>query len=267
MRSIKSAAIIAATYILPGSAFSQNTTPQPQFEVARVGQSKPGNGRSGQERIVTGPASLTGTGVGLRQLILEAYDMPYSRIFGGPPWLDSEIYNVEAKAAHAVSRDQLHLMLRALLADRFKLALHRETREMRVYTLTVAKNGPNLHDVKAGDETSDGRTGGPSGPGVEQFRCDLPQFAARLALRLNTPMPADPSTPVRSTGVPIPVIDKTGLTGTYDIRIEIKLDPGADPFITWQRALQDQLGLKLESQKAAVEVLVIDHVEKVPSEN
>jgi uncharacterized protein (TIGR03435 family) len=77
----------------------------------------------------------------------------------------------------------------------------------------------------------------------------------------------DPTVPVRSTGVPPPVLNKTGIQGVFDISVELKLDSGADTFIAWQRALQDQLGLKLESQKGPVEVLVIDHAEKLPAEN
>jgi uncharacterized protein (TIGR03435 family) len=81
------------------------------------------------------------------------------------------------------------------------------------------------------------------------------------------PMVEDPATPVRSAGVPPPVLDKTGIQGVFDIRVEIRLDPGADTFTIWQRALEEQLGLKLAAQKAPVEVLVIDHAEKVPTGN
>jgi uncharacterized protein (TIGR03435 family) len=236
---------------------------QPQFEVAQVKPSEPAPGRA-WERITTNPGRLTASGVTLKQLIFEAYDMPYYRIFGGPSWLESEFYDVAAKAESPVDRDQLRLMLRGLLADRFRLTVHRETKELRAYVLTVAKNGPKLHAAQEAASSSDQK---PTAL-VEHFHCDLTEFADLLSLRLNMPMTEnqDPTVPVRSTGVPPPVLNKTGIEGVFDISVEIKLDGGADAFIAWQRALQDQLGLKLESQKGPVEVLVIDHAEKIPLE-
>jgi len=77
----------------------------------------------------------------------------------------------------------------------------------------------------------------------------------------------DPSTPSHATGDPIPVINKTGIAGIYDIGVDIKPDAGADTFTIWQRALRDQLGLKLESQKGAVAYLVVGHADRVPSGN
>jgi uncharacterized protein (TIGR03435 family) len=226
-----------------GAVFDKSAAAQPQFEVAQVRQSKPAAGRGGSERIVIDPGRLTGTRVTLKRLVFEAYGVPYYRIFGGPAWLDSEEYDLEAKAESRTSPDQLKLMLRALLEDRFKLAIHRETRELRVYALTVAKNGPIL-------------------------RCDLTEFANLLSIQLNMPMMSeDPSVPAVSTGVPGPVLDKTGIKGVYDISVEVKPEPGGDTFVAWQRALQEQLGLKLEAQKAPLEVLVIDHAEKVPTAN
>jgi len=226
--------------------------------VAQVRQAKPAPGRV-YERITTDPGRLTASGVTLKQLIFEAYDMPYYRILGGPSWLDSETYDLEAKAETAVGLDQLKLMLRSLLADRFKLTLHRETKELRVYSLTVAKNGPKLQSAKDGGSSSD--------HGLQGFRGNMAEFAHLLSLRLNMPMIDDPTVPVRSIGVPPPVLDKTGIQGVFDISIGVQPEPGADTFILWQRALEEQLGLKLESQKAPVEVLVIDHADKIPTEN
>ena len=185
--------------------------------------------------------------------------MPYYRIFGGPSWLDSETYDLEAKAETAVSHDQLKLMLRGLLADRFKLTMHRETKELKFYALRVAKNGPKLQGAKAGERSS--------AQGLERFRGDMAEFAHLLSLRLNMPMVEDPTVPVRSIGVPPPVLDKTGIQGVFDISVGVKPDPGADAFILWQRALEEQLGLKLESQKGPLEVLVVDHAERIPTEN
>jgi uncharacterized protein (TIGR03435 family) len=257
---------LAAGFLLfAGSwAFSQSAASLPRFEAAQVRQSQPTAGRT-WERITADPGRLTASGVPLKQLIFEAYDMPYYRIFGGPKWLESEYYDLEAKAESAVSREQLKLMLRGLLADRFKLELHRETKELRVYALTVAKNGPKLHEAKDGESAPDQRASGV----VEHFHCNLVQFANLLSLRLTMPMTEnqDPTVPVRATGVPPPVLDQTGIQGVFDIRVELKADPGADTFVVWQRALEEQLGLKLTAQKARVEVLVIDHAERIPTEN
>jgi uncharacterized protein (TIGR03435 family) len=246
------------------AAFGQSAAAQPQFEAAQVRVSKPAAGRGGSDRIVTDPGRLTGTRVTLKRLVFEAYGVPYYRIFGGPAWLDSEEYDLEAKAESRTSPDQLKLMLRALLEDRFKLTIHRETRELRVYALTVAKNGPRLHAAQDGERSSAQRP-----PGyVRQFRCDLAEFANLLSIQLNMPMmSADPSVRAVSTGVPVPVLDKTGIKGVYDISVEVKPEPDGDTFVAWQRALQEQLGLKLEAQKAPLEVLVIDHAEKVPTAN
>jgi len=180
------------------AAFGQSAAAQPQFEAAQVRVSKPAAGRGGSDRIVTDPGRLTGTRVTLKRLVFEAYGVPYYRIFGGPAWLDSEEYDLEAKAESRTSPDQLKLMLRALLEDRFKLTIHRETRELRVYALTVAKNGPRLHAAQDGERSSAQRP-----PGyVRQFRCDLAEFANLLSIQLNMPMmSADPSVRAVSTGV------------------------------------------------------------------
>jgi uncharacterized protein (TIGR03435 family) len=246
------------------AAFAQSAASLPQFEAAQVRQSQPAAGRA-WERITADPGRLTASGVPLKQLIFEAYDMPYYRIFGGPPWLESEYYDLEATAGSAVSREQLKLMLRSLLADRFKLAIHRETRELRAYALTVAKNGPKLRVAKDGESVPDQRAAGI----VEHFHCDLVQFANLLSLRLTMPMTEnqDPTVPVRATGVPPPVLDQTGIKGVFDISVELKPEPGADTFVIWQRALEEQLGLKLTAEKAPVEVLVIDHAERIPTAN
>jgi len=100
-----------------------------------------------------------------------------------------------------------------------------------------------------------------------RFHGDLSQFADELAVTLTIPLLEDPTIPSYAKGTPIPVVNQTGIEGVYDIAVDIKPDSGADPFTVWQRALQEQLGLRLESQKAAVEILIVEHAEKVPVEN
>jgi len=231
-----------------GTAFGQT----PAFEVASV---KPSRSIVGHDGAITiEPGKLTVRNATLKRLIFEAYHVPYSQITGGPPWLDSNEYDIDAKAAGPANAEQLKLMLRTLLTDRFKLAVRSETRERRVYALMVGKDGPRLRGSAGGDHPF-------------RFHGDLSQFADILAIKLTIPFLSDPTTPSHARGDPIPVVNKTGIEGVYDIRLDLNQDPGADAFTVWQRALQEQLGLKLESQRAPVEILIIDHVEKVPTEN
>jgi uncharacterized protein (TIGR03435 family) len=95
----------------------------------------------------------------------------------------------------------------------------------------------------------------------------MQQFADLLSIQLSIAMPDDPTRPGRASGLPVPVLNKTGLPGIYDFSVEIRPEPGADMLTLWQSVLQDQLGLKLESRKEQVEVLVIDHAERIPVPN
>jgi uncharacterized protein (TIGR03435 family) len=227
---------------------------QPAFEVASIKPSKSIVGHDGN--ITTDPGRFTARNSTLKQLIFEAYRVPYSQITGGPAWIDSNEYDVDAKPEGRASVDQLRLMLRALLTDRFKLAIRNEMKERRVYALTVGKDGPRLRN--SGDETTAGKW---------RFHGTLSEFANYLAIQLTIPLLDDPTVPSHATGAPVPVLDKTGIEGTYDLRVDIKPDRGGDAFTIWQRALQEQLGLKLESQRAPVETLIIEHAEKIPTEN
>ena len=258
------ALLLLAICAAPALAQSQPAAPaSPAFEVATVEPSNPLAARSGKRGITADPGRLSARRVSLKELILEAYAVYYYRISGGPSWLDSEEYDIDAKTETPADRDQMRLMLRTLLADRFKLTIHRESKEMRVYALTLAKNGPLIHAIK------DGETAPASQPplGVQHYHGDMPQFAGLLSMRLSIPLLEDPSTPSRSNGPLIPVLDQTGLKGIYDIDIEVKPEPDGDSITAWQRALQQQLGLKLEAQRASIEIVVIDHAEKIPARN
>ena len=232
------------------------------FEVATVEPSNPMAAR-GKSGITVDPGRMSARRVSLKELVFEAYNVPYYQISGGPAWLDSEQYDIDAKAETPATRDQMRLMLRTLLAGRFKLTIHRESKEMRVYALTVAKNGPMIHAIQE-EEAAPAKQ---PPLGVQHFHCDMPQFAGLLSIRLSIPLLEDPSTPSRSNGPLIPVVDKTGLRGTYNIDVEVKPEPDGDSITAWQRALQQQLGLKLEAQKAPIEIIVIDHAEKIPARN
>jgi uncharacterized protein (TIGR03435 family) len=259
------------------------------YDVASI---KPNKSADDRTKLVYSPDGLTGTNVTPQMLVRLAYGIQDNQISGAPTWFNSESYNMEAKMDSSVademrkmSEDQRKVgrqqMLQALLADRFKLTVHRETKDLPIYALVVAKNGPKLLKAKRGDSYVDGFKGIdglPAGPhqmilrGRGEFKAQAQPVSA-LARAL-------------SLALGRPVLDKTGLTGEYDIALQWTPEsqtpmfkgtdegqqssgtrPSADssgPSIF--TAIQEQLGLKLESQKGSAEVLVIDHVEK-PSEN
>jgi uncharacterized protein (TIGR03435 family) len=244
----------------PLSRAQSRVSASPTFEVASVKRSQAGSSRTG---VGTDPGRLTIHNASLKFCVEWAYGVKDYQV-SGPGWLDSEHFDIAAKAERGAPEDRLRLMLQALLTDRFKLALHRETRELPVYALTVVKEGPKIHEVKAAGKS---RTGGGKGHLIGQ-KISMPEFADLLTLAGQ-----------RELGRP--VIDKTGLKGVFDISLNWTPEnplpaggndpdvrttdnaPGPDIF----RALQQQLGLRLESQKGPIEFLVIDRVEKVPTEN
>ena len=204
-----------------------------------------------------------------------AYGIPERRILGGPKWLQSERFDIEAKTDNSVAdqlrtlshdqrRIQTQAMFQQFLADRFKLTVHWETREFPVYALVVGKKGLNLHSSAKADGGTDITAGD------DQFTAQGVTLAA-LAQALTQDM---------SQELGRIVIDKTGITGRYDVALKWTPDTGATPINSRTEgtmppadsgpsiftAIQEQLGLKLESTKGPVQVLVIDHVE-MPSEN
>ena len=256
----------------------------PAFEVASI---KPNKSGTGMTMLQTTPVGFTASNISLKALIQQAYGVEENQILGAPSWVGSERYDIEAKvgssdtdALHDLNPDQRRLMLQPLLADRFQLKVHTELRDLPVLALVVAKGGPKLHEAKPGDTYPNGLKGfdGGGGPGMMLMRpgqltaqgVDLSFVAKQLSQQLGRT-----------------VQDKTGLTGKYDFTMQWKPDrdpspmPGAPqpgqqgPDATLSTdsseasiftAVQEQLGLKLESRKAPVEVLVIDHVE-APSGN
>ena len=150
-------------------------------------------------------------------------------------------------------------MLRSLLSSRFRLKVHSETRQMRVYELTVSQKGLAIHPFAPGAAATPG-----SG---FHFHGDMRQFADLLALQFSIPAANDPSVPVRAGGSEIPVLDKTGLQGIYDFGVDMRPELGTDGFTAWKRALEDQLGLNIESRKSDVEMIVVDDALKLPTAN
>jgi uncharacterized protein (TIGR03435 family) len=216
-------------------------------------------------RIHTGPGTLTSTNATLKQLVLYAYKLPGYAV-SAQGWIETERYDVRAKAENPATEAQMRLMLQALLADRCKLKFHRETKVLPVYWLVVAKDGFKAPGAK--EQESLEKNGPPAlKPGANvtflMQRSDLPGFAEGLS---------------RMAGRP--VLDKTGIEGEFLFYLDWKLGAGpqasvspadgpstpADPGPSLFAALQEKFGLKLESGRTPIEILIIDHIEK-PTEN
>ena len=244
---------------LPGStAFCQPSTPAPSFEVASVKPSGHAVGPDYNNQLTWSPNGLSARNATLKRLIAEAWRLQLNQV-SCPAWLARNEYDLEAKTGAAATREQMTLMLQTLLAQRFKLVEHNETKDMRVYELVIGKSGPKIHAIKDGEAA-------PAQPGFH-FHGDMRQFADLLAVQLSIPAPQDPTQPVVASESPAPVLDETGLPGIFDFTVEMRPELGTDMFASWQRVLQDQLGLNIESRKGNVALVVVDSAEKIPTEN
>jgi uncharacterized protein (TIGR03435 family) len=256
---------VSPVFLIAGVAFAilafgqaQPSAPRPEFAVASI-RPDPGSG-----------------GSTLKNLIAGAYQVQNFQVSGGPNWTGSDRFSVVVTPDFpAVAQDQKRLMMRSLLEDRFRLQFHREVKEGSVYVLAVAKGGPKM---RASADQISPDVNGPAPPGAGPNRgvirigfgslignaADMPLFVRLLSQRLERV-----------------VIDKTGLTGRFDFHAQwtpdigetrdsptgVPLPPaGDDSGISVFSALEEQLGLKLESQKGSIETFVIDHAEK-PSAN
>lgn len=251
--------LFATLSMLSATTVSIAQAPRAAFEVASVRRSQQEVGPDYNNQISYSGGRFIGKNVTLKRLIAEAWHCQINQV-AGPPWLDHNEYDIEARMPNGAGPAQVGPMLQSLLSERFHLKQHSETREMRVYELTVGKDGPKIHPAEpASADTSGGRG--------FHFRGDMRQFADLLALQFSIPAANDPSTPMRAGGTLIPVLDKTGLEGIYDFTVDQRPEPGTDAFTAWKRTLEDQLGLEIQSRKAAVPVVVVDDVDKVPTAN
>jgi uncharacterized protein (TIGR03435 family) len=248
----------------------------PAFDVASI---KPN--QSGALRVTMAPqpgGRFVATNAPLRDIIRNAYQLPGYALIGGPSWVQTDRFDIGAKAPSDLPAGQVRMMLRSLLADRFKLAMHRETRDLPIYLLAMARHDRTM------------------GPELRRAEADC---ASAPALALDFLGPRDPNAPcgflgpgaggnARFRGVTMeafarfleptvhrPVIDRTGLTGDFDMDLELTAELGPPPpppgvpdrfdrssAPSIFTALQDKLGLRLESSRGQVEVLVVDHVEQ-----
>jgi uncharacterized protein (TIGR03435 family) len=253
-------------------------TPSPahsEFDVASVKPSAPADDRALVQAL---PGRLLMQNFSARSLILFAYGVADYQISGGPSWIISERYDIQAKGALNATVQQMEgPMLQALVEDRFKLALHRETKQLPVYELTIANGNAKLLPSKNDNCTAySADSPPPTAPAPGTIFCGFPRFASS---GLNQTLNGAAISIAALAGnlsrwqLHRPILDRTGLTGTFDVHLEWTADPpsgiadtdaSSGPSIF--TALREQLGLKLQPAKGPVEVLVIDHVEK-PSSN
>lgn len=235
--------ILCRTIVLLILAGISSEAQTPQFEVASVKPSVPC--RSGPTIYNPTRERFAVSCMSLKDLVAYAFDVRDFQVSGGPSWAGTDQYDVVAKPEGSATSERILAMARSLLAERFELKFHRESREMPVLTLKIAKGGPKLQpSVGSGPEVRGGR-----GRLVTR-NVTMGMFAAQLAGRV----------------LDRPVLDQTGIQGEFDIKLEWTPEESPDGGPSIFAALQEQLGLKLEAQKGMVEMLVIDHAEK-PSAN
>ena len=293
--------LAAAVAFASCAAFGQSA-PLPEFEVASVKPSPPPTDGRVMRRIGRPDPGMVNYGnATLKMLISQAYGVKDYQI-NGPDWIDSLGYDVVAKVPAGVSQDKVPQMLQALLADRFKLALHHESKTLNVYALIVGKDGSKLKETDPAELAIpdhagmvDGPPPPPAGGGIPRGPGVRVMIGASGGRRLSGHMTMEQLTNVMSNFMDRPVVDVTGLKGTYDVDLTFMPDerdqmqgklggammappPGASegrPADSLSdatagsifNAVQEKLGLKLDPRKSPAEILVIDRAEKVPTEN
>ena len=284
------------TPVLLGSLHSTQTqaqsqdqggsTAQPVFEVASVKLNKR---ESGMMRLGLWGERFLVSGLTTQGLIRETFGIQDDQIIGQPRWLNSETYDIEAKVEQTVA-DRLNRlsfderfveyrrMLETLLADRFKLAFHRESRELPMFALVVAKKGSKIEEAKPGDTY-------PEGMKDLEGKGHGDVMSIRRGQLVGQGIPISNLVEMLSQlGLGLVIVDKTGLTAKYDFTLKWTPDQGTPKFKgadgsvqpagpladsfgpSLFTAMEEQLGLRLERQKGPVDVVVIDHIER-PSEN
>jgi uncharacterized protein (TIGR03435 family) len=219
------------------------------FEVTSV---RPNRSGSDSSHAKSAPGRYDATNVKVKELIQDAFGVKDFQISGAPSWTDTEGFDIAATTGVStnLTAREFEPILQSLLAERFQLRFHRETKEMLAYRLVAARNGPKL-SVHSGDDES--------GPSIRHGSGKLILSANKVS------MSGFADVLSRRTGRP--VLDGTGLSGEYDFKLEWAPDPTAESVdASIFAALQEQLGLRLESTKAPVGIIVVDNVEK-PSGN
>jgi uncharacterized protein (TIGR03435 family) len=305
---------------MAGGLFAQADASAPAFEVASVKVSAPMPSGMVMIRMGGGPDSsdpgrITYTGVTLKALVARAYNVKDYQV-EGPQWLDGERYDVIATIPKGANKEQVGLMMQRLLAERFALTLHHESKPLAVYTLSVAKGGPKLQEVDPETPPPPPPPGAapappppppPGGLNSTMARGPMPAGTMRMMMGSSNRRISGSTTIARlcdmlSNLTDRPVLDLTELKGTYAFDLSWTPDetermggpigmamaraaggapPGggaassdgkapegsSDPGQTLVQALQTNYGLKLEARKNPADIVVVDHAEKVPTEN
>jgi uncharacterized protein (TIGR03435 family) len=262
-RSYVFAAIIAPFSIL--LAYGQDKPAvRLTFDVASINLTKV---KLDENKSLIGPLpggqGVSARNAPIRLLISALYRVPMPQITGGPSWLDTDGYDIEAKVDHSYSPDDLRVMFQNLLADRFKLNFHKEVKEGSVYVLTVDKSGSKLKVNESPEDTTAFPLRSVKDEVYVWERVSMPAFCRWLGPLFQR--------------AERPVIDKTGLDKFYDFKLAFlppaladspkeNLSPALRDLPSIFDALQDQLGLRLQPQKGPLDYYVIDHVER-PAEN
>ena len=272
--------LVAAVANAAAFCQTQQPVPPPEFEVASI---RPHASADNRAFVQAFQGKLVMQNFSLKQLIFFAYDVPNNQVSGVQAWMDSNHFDIQATTESNATVKQVEgPMLRALLEERFHLKVRRETVERPVYDLTVEKDGAKMQLSKEGSCTPYSMDSPPPLPpsGAQRpIYCDFPRLAAdglNWTLDGKGVSVGKLATSLSRSGLDRPVIDRTGLTGGFDLHLKWAAevpasalgsgtvdDPTGPSIFT---ALKEQLGLKLESAKGRVEILVIDHVEQ-PSEN
>lgn len=250
--------VLSASLLLAIASYGQKAE-RLTFEVASI---KPAaaNQPGGVIKALPGGQTYEARGVPVKLIMSLMYKIPMRQISGGPGWIDSDRWDIDAKAAHSYSLDDLHIMFQNLLADEFKLKFHKEVKEGPVYVLALDKSGLKMKVNESEQDFQIPITGGDRAGVTKGHRVPMEYFCWWLS---QGPLGRDGR----------PVIDRTGLKGFYDFELAFlpelppgfdmdKLPPGMADRPDLFMALKEQLGLKLEAQKGPVDYFVIDSAEK-----
>ena len=265
----RSSICAVGAFILTTLAVSGQIPARPQFDEFEVATVKPTGPEPGGRWIRMQSADhFAAHNHAVRTLIAAAYDLSPQAVSGGPAWVDSDRWDILAKTPGQVrpNLEEQMAMLRQLLRARFQLAFHRQPKEFSIYTLTVAKGGAKLRGSTVSPDAA------PDGPPPLIFI--LSPAVVRLPARYTTM--AEFASVLQRSPLDRPVVDQTGLSGRYDFELEFAPDENLWGGILPRpensdkpglfKAIQEQLGLRLEATKGPVEALLIDHIER-PSEN
>lgn len=246
----------AAGLMLVPVARGQDNTTQPVFDVASIRLSQPGL-RGGSIKPLPGGSGYTAQNIPVKLMISLMYKVPMRQIEGGPDWLNTDNYDIEARTDHPSNIDDLHTMFENLLADRFRLKFHKEIKEGPVYALVVDKSGLKMKIDGTGQDLKI-----PINYGKENEAIGTRVPMRYLCWWIGQQLRRDDR----------PVIDETGLKDSYDFTL--RFAPEVPPDVPKENldlpsifdGLRDQLGLRLVAKNGPVESYVIDHIER-PSEN